>query len=414
MPIEGTETPGKAGIMTRQTPAPGQEHEYDAVVVGARVAGAGTALQLARRGYRVLMVDRRQPGSDTLSTHALMRAGVMQLHRWGLLDRVIAAGTPPVRQTSIHYGEACDVVPMKPKFGVEALYAPRRTVLDTILVEAAQEAGVDVRFGVTVDDVIRDRAGRVRGIVARDSDGDRFAARGRFTVGADGILSTVARAVGAEELWTGTHRTAVIYAYFTDPEPRGYEWFYREKAVAGLIPTNEGQSCIWAGVPGERFGKDFRADLAASFDRVLAEAAPEVVDRVRGLQRESRFHGFAGVRGFWRQAHGDGWALVGDASHFKDPISAHGLTDALRDAEFLAQAIASALSGWSGEAEALAAYGRIRDRLSHGMIRIADRVSAFDWTLAEVRDLLLELSVTMNEEADDLLSLEILQTATAA
>jgi 2-polyprenyl-6-methoxyphenol hydroxylase-like FAD-dependent oxidoreductase len=387
---------------------------YDAIVVGARVAGAATALQLARAGHRVLVVDRRRPGTDTLSTHALMRAGVLQLQRWGVLDRVIAADTPAVRQTVIHYGESSDRIVMKPKFGVDALYAPRRFVLDTILVEAAAEAGAEVRFGISVDQVVKDAEGRVCGIVGRAPDGERMEARARIVVGADGARSAVAREVGAEKLWAGSHRTGVVYAYFSGEMCEGYEWFYGETAAAGLLPTNQGQTCVWVGVPGERFMSEVRGDLDSAFWKVLDEVAPEAGAGVRAATRESRFHGFPGAPGFWRRAWGPGWALVGDASHFKDPLSAHGITDALRDAEFLAQAICSSLGGWSEEAEAFAAYERIRDRLSGDMIRLADRVASFDWSLDEVRGLLLELSAAMNEEVDDLLSLEVMQRATAA
>ncbi len=122
----------------------------DVVVVGARCAGAATALLLARAGARVVLVDRGGYGRDTLSTHALMRAGTLQLHRWGLLERVVAAGTPPVRRTEFRYGAAGTTVTLKPLAGVDALYAPRRTVLDPILVDAARQAGADVRYGVSV------------------------------------------------------------------------------------------------------------------------------------------------------------------------------------------------------------------------------------------------------------------------
>src|SRR5262245_56710629 len=169
---------------------------YDVVVVGARAAGASTAMLLAREGLSVLLVDRSRYGTDTLSTHALMRAGVFQLSRWGLLDRVIDAGTPPVRRTTFRY--AGDVVPitLKASYGVQALYAPRRTVLDPILVDAAQEAGVDVRYGSTVTGLQKDGSGTVTGITARTRQGDSFTATARVVVGADGIRSTVADAAG--------------------------------------------------------------------------------------------------------------------------------------------------------------------------------------------------------------------------
>jgi flavin-dependent dehydrogenase len=140
---------------------------YDAVIVGARCAGAATAMLLARRGLSVLVLERARPGTDTLSTHALMRGGVVQLRRWGLLDRLVEAGTPPVRRTSFHYGDETVTVSVKPAAGVDALYAPRRTLLDRVLVDAAVEAGAEVRFGVDVTGVLRHPDGRVGGVVAR-------------------------------------------------------------------------------------------------------------------------------------------------------------------------------------------------------------------------------------------------------
>ena len=135
-----------------------RHEEFDAVIVGARCAGAATAMLMARAGLRVLVVDRTHPSRDTLSTHALMRAGVLQLSRWGLLQRVVAAGTPPVTATTFHYGDRTETLQL-----TEPLYAPRRTVLDTALLSAAQEAGAQARFGVDVTELCRDRTGRVTG-----------------------------------------------------------------------------------------------------------------------------------------------------------------------------------------------------------------------------------------------------------
>ena len=129
---------------------------HDVVVVGARAAGAATAMLLARAGLDVLVVDRSRYGADTLSTHAIMRAGVMQLHRWGLLDAIVAAGTPAVRTTSFTYASASLPIPVKPIHGVDALYAPRRTVLDPILVDAARAAGAVMEYGTTITGVTRE------------------------------------------------------------------------------------------------------------------------------------------------------------------------------------------------------------------------------------------------------------------
>src|SRR5262245_43965232 len=144
---------------------------YDVAIVGARAAGAATAYLLARHGLDVLVVDRARYGADTLSTHALMRGGVLQLSRWSLLDEIIAAGTPPVRLTTFRY--ANDVVPIKikPYGGGDALYGRRRTVLDPILVDAAVAAGATVRFGVAVTDVERAADGAVTGLYGRTQIG---------------------------------------------------------------------------------------------------------------------------------------------------------------------------------------------------------------------------------------------------
>src|SRR6188472_3618251 len=174
-----------------------QPSRYDVVVVGARAAGASTAMLLAQAGLRVLVVDRSRYGADTLSTHALMRGGVMQLNRWGLLDRVVEAGTPAVRQVRFRLANDDLTIKIKPAHGVDALYAPRRTVLDPMLVDAAIAAGAEVRYGISVLDVRRDSKGRVTGIDARDATGHAVAFDAALVIGADGTRSTIADRVGA-------------------------------------------------------------------------------------------------------------------------------------------------------------------------------------------------------------------------
>src|SRR5437763_3857714 len=186
---------------------------FDVVVVGARIAGAATALLLARRGARVALVDRSRFAADTTSTHALMRAGVLQLHRWGLLDRLRAAGTPPVHRVTFSYQDAVVPITIKPSNGVDALYAPRRTVLDPILVNAASEAGVDVRFGVAVTGLTRGRGGRPDGVTGTGADGRPFTIHARFVVGADGFSSKIARLVQAPDDNMGLLPCAITYGY---------------------------------------------------------------------------------------------------------------------------------------------------------------------------------------------------------
>ena len=147
------------------------EPHYDAIIVGARCAGAATAMLLARAGLRVLAVDRQSYGSDTLSTHALMRPAVMQLSRWGLLQPLIRSGAPVIASTTFHYGEQEVTVPIRPEPGIPGLIAPRRTVLDRMLVDAARAAGATVLHDTPVHDLMFDPHGRVRGVVLRDAAG---------------------------------------------------------------------------------------------------------------------------------------------------------------------------------------------------------------------------------------------------
>ncbi len=371
---------------------------YDVVVVGARPAGAATAMILARAGLRVLVVDRGRYGADTLSTHALLRGGVLQLARWGLLDQVAAVGTPPVRGSIFHYGGDRIEVPIKPQAGVDALYAPRRTVLDPILIDAARAAGAETRFGVTITGLRRDAAGRVTGVVGRDDTGAAFAAGARITVGADGMSSKVARLVSAPVEDSGTGAAAFIYGYWEGLPLDNYELFYRPGVSAGIFPTNHGHACVFAATSRQRFRSESRTGVAHAYARLLDQAAPGVLDQRAATLASERLKVFAARPGFFRRAYGCGWALVGDAGYFKDPITSHGITDALRDAELLARAIITAASGQVAEEVALAAYQATRDRLSSRLFATTDAIATFGWDLDQIPMLLLQLSDAMRAE----------------
>ena len=294
---------------------------------------------LARAGLDVLVVDRSRAGADTLSTHALMRGGVLQLHRWGLLDAVVAAGTPPVRRTTFPYADDDradhDQAGARRRRPLRA--APH--VLDPILVDAAGAAGAEVRFGTTVTGVTRDDAGRVDGVEGFDERrhphaphrpvGDR---RRRRDVGR---RPRRRRAVRAPR-----HRRDRRASTATGPDldVDGYEWVFRPERCAGAIPTNDGQTCVFAAAtPGAHRTRRHRR---AARRRRRGVARPG-----RPARRRRRPGRRAQLRRPARPpppAVGPGWALVGDAGYWKDPISAHGLTDALRDAELLARAVIDA------------------------------------------------------------------------
>jgi 2-polyprenyl-6-methoxyphenol hydroxylase-like FAD-dependent oxidoreductase len=376
---------------------------YDVVVVGARPAGAATAMLLARAGLRVLVVDRSRYGADTLSTHALMRGGVLQLHRWGMLDRLVDAGTPAVRRTTFRYADEEVIISIGPSHGVDALYAPRRTVLDPLLVDAAAEAGAEVRYGVTVVGLRSDRRGRVAGIEGRDDAGRPVAVDAALVVGADGLHSTVARHVGAPLLRTGTGATAVVYGYWAGVPTDGYEWIFRPDACAGVIPTNDGLACVFAAATPARIGRGGQAVL----DDVLQDASPATAERVRAGIAPAGVRTFMGHPGLVRRAWGPGWALVGDAGYWKDPLGAHGLTGALRDAELLARAIISAATTDEPEPVALARYQSTRDRLSRPMFDAMDVIAGQRWSEDEIGPLLRRNSAAMADEVTAIAALDI-------
>jgi flavin-dependent dehydrogenase len=353
---------------------------YDALVVGARCAGAATAMLMARRGMKVLAIDRAAYGTDTISTHALMRGGVLQLQRWGVLPRIREMGTPPVRRTSFHYGEEEVRVDVRPADGVDALYAPRRTVLDSALADAAVEAGAELRHCHTLVALLRrGPEDRVVGAVVLDPAGRPQHVRAGLVVGADGVASSVARLAEAPMLRRTRAAAAVVYGYWSGLPATGFHWHFAPGASAGVIPTNAGQCCVFAAAPPARLRGASRGTPLSWHHAVLAEAAPGLVEELGAARLESRLSAFAGRPGFFRQAHGPGWALIGDAGYFKDPLTAHGITDALRDAELLAEAAAE------GMVAAMERYAATRDALSLPLFEATEAIAAFGWDLDAVK-----------------------------
>ena len=370
---------------------------YDALVVGARCAGAATAMLMARSGLRVLAIDRGDYGADALSTHALMRAGVLQLHRWGVLPRVLAAGTPPVRTATFHYGNDLVEITIGASHGVDALYAPRRTVLDRLLVDAASEAGAEVRHGHAVAELIRGSGGRVRGATIRNRAGRLVEVQADLVVGADGIGSTVAQLAGAAVRRLGRHASAVTYGHWSGLGVSGYHWYYHKGLNIGVIPTNADQHCVFVAVPSARFRDGLRG--AAAYHHVLSEIAPDLAANISPATRSLR--AFAGRPGFLRQPCGPGWALVGDAGYFKDPVTAHGISDAFRDAELLARAAVR------GTDQAFAEYAAARDDLSLPLFEATDAIASFEWDLDTLRQHHQAVNRAMKREVELLAALSV-------
>ena len=367
-----------------------REHR-DVVIVGARAAGASTAMLLARAGVDVLVVDRAGYGTDTLSSHALMRGGVEHLRRWGLLDRV-AAATPAIHRSVFEFGGEPLVVDAADGVSDDPLYAPRRTVLDPILVDAAREAGAEFRFGTRMVDVVRDRTGRARGIDLETADGRAARITADLVIGADGLRSLVARCVDAAVTRRGHHCLASIYSYVRDADlsQHDYRFAYDGGEIGGSIPTNEGMHCVFVSMAPQAFRRGVQLDAATVLECTLARVSPSIAEGARAGSLVGPIRSFPGHPGQLRSAHGPGWALVGDAGYFKDPAAAHGLSDAFRDAELLVAAIVS---------EDLDAYQRVRDNLSMPLFGHIEKLAALDWDAAGARDILIDFAASMAAES---------------
>ena len=341
----------------------------------------------------MLAIDRGRYASDTVSTHALMRAGVLQLSRWGVLDAIRTAGTPVVQSTSFHYGDEVVAVKIKPQPDMDGLYAPRRTVIDRALVDAAESAGATITFEMQLVDLVRADDGRVAGVRVKDGHDREQQISAGLVIGADGVHSTVARLVGSECYRTGRHATGVVFSYWAGPQFDGYHWYYNPGVSAGAIPTNDGLTCIFASVPQSRFHDTMRHGADAGYRQVLGECAADLAAIVEQSERVEKYRGFSGEIGFFRQSFGPGWALVGDAGYFKDPLTAHGITDALIDAELLAQAVAA------GTESAFAGYQSARDELAVEHFEVTDAVASFEWDLPKAQQLHRALSEEMKKES---------------
>jgi 2-polyprenyl-6-methoxyphenol hydroxylase-like FAD-dependent oxidoreductase len=332
--------------------------QYDAIIVGARCAGAPTAMLLARRGYRVLLVDRARFPSDTLSTHIVHPPGVAALKRWGLLDRLASTGCPPLASYSFDFGPIKIAGSPRPEDGVARAYCPRRTVLDYLLVEAAVAAGAELRERFTADEVLIEDA-RVTGLRGHSAGGGVVTERARVVVGADGRHSLVAKAVQAPRYRERPTISTGYYAYWSGLPAEGFQGYIRPPRVIGVAPTNDGLTMVTVNWPRTEFDAN-RRDLEGAFARAFG-LVPELAERLRAATRETRIVGTGDLPNFFRKPYGPGWALVGDAGYHKDPITAQGISDAFRDAEELAAGLDDALSGRRGFDDAMAEHQQARD-----------------------------------------------------
>lgn len=335
---------------------------YDVIVVGARCAGSPLAMLLARQGHSVLVVDRARFPSDTLSTHFITPDGVERMRTWGVLDTVLASGCPQLHgQVRSMQGMTMPADPNEP-----LTICPRRTVLDKILVDAARAAGAEVREGTIVEEVIMEDSAAV-GIRGRVGD-DPFEERARVVVGADGRESFVARQVSAAAYNEVEGTTAGYYGYFKDFEATSTELYMGGGRAMFVFPTNDGETCLGVEFAAARF-PDFKTDIEGNVRRAL-ETVPSLGERFGKATRNGKLMGLTPHKSFYRKPYGPGWALVGDAGYYRDPLLGQGINDAFRDADELANTLHRTFSGSSSFDEALAAYEKQRNDATIGVYNL--------------------------------------------
>ena len=315
---------------------------------------------LARRGRRVLILDRNAFPSDKIaSTHLVWHSGVAYLARWGLLDRLERTGCPPMRNFNLDLGEIVLSGHAPPAGDVAEAYAPRRLVLDELLLTAAREAGADARTRCSVRDVIIEDD-RVAGVRFVDEHGAVHEERARLVIGADGEKSTIARLVGARSYDAQGRLGGTIWAYFADLPIDDMEFYARPGRMVYAWRTNDDLTVAGICFPHG----DFRAaltDRGATMPAEFDALAPGLGERLHGASRASRWHTGCAAS-FCRTPVGRGWCLLGDAGLTMDPITAAGMTNAFRDASLLADAADDGLR--SDLADALAGFEERRNAVS--------------------------------------------------
>lgn len=332
---------------------------YDAIVVGARCAGSPLAMLLAQQGHRVLVLDRSTFPSDTISSHYMHQAGLSRLQSWGLLDDVIAAGTPGAQTMNYsHMGVSFSGF-ADPIDGIDTVYCPRRIVLDEILVNAARSAGAEVIESFTVTDLLWSD-GAVEGVRGRVGDGAETEFHAPIVIGADGAHSTVAKRVAAPLYNVRPASGFAYYSYF-----EGLDWGLHHRTGMnerwmGSWPTNGGSLVAVMGTRPQL--KEFRQDVSGQFQATVDDVVPELGEQLRELgTRTEPFFPMRYADNFYRQAFGPGWALVGDAGYHKDPLTGWGMSDAFLHAEQLAARVHEGLSGQRPMDEALDEFAKTRD-----------------------------------------------------
>jgi 2-polyprenyl-6-methoxyphenol hydroxylase-like FAD-dependent oxidoreductase len=331
---------------------------YDAIVVGARCAGSPTAMLLARKGYRVLLVDKASFPSDVVNGYYLQQHAVLRLRRWGLLDKLRSSNCPPLRILTFDFGEFSLTGSPPPAEDVADGFAPRRIVLDKILVDAAVAAGVELRENFPIEGLLWD-GDRVVGIRSRTSTGAQVTESAHIVIGADAGNSIVARSVNAQTYNVKPTLICWYFAHWSGVVTHGVEFYLRNRRALIASYTNDGLTVVLTGCPYEEFPA-FRSDPERHYFNSL-DLVADLAERVHSGKQVDRLVGTVNTANFFRRPYGPGWGLVGDTGYHRDPSTAQGIADSFRDAELLSDAIDAGLAGREQLHKALAAYEEKRN-----------------------------------------------------
>jgi len=308
----------------------------------------------------VLLVDRVRFSSDTISTPLLHAPGVAALQRCGLARPLAASGCPPIRQYRFDFGPfAIEGAPLPTPSGVDIAYSPRRVKLDKMLLDAAAEAGAEVRQNVSVQDLIVED-GRVAGIRAKETadGGAGMTERASLVIGADGRHSVIAEAVGSVRYRERPALNVGYYAYWSNLPVSDWSVRVSPGRAVGMMPTHDGLTLVLVAAQIADM-RDFRLDIEGNYLAELRKV-PGFGDWGSAATRETGFSGTT-MPNYYRKPYGPGWALVGDAGYDRDACTAQGITNAFLHAEMLAGAWLSVQSGQQSFDEAMAGYHSARD-----------------------------------------------------
>jgi len=366
----------------------------DAIVVGARCAGSATATALARAGRRVVALDRVAFPADTISTHLIWPGGVAELQALGALERVRALGAPALPRALAGAGDLVIRGDYTPVGGIDHALCVRRPGLDAALAATARDAGAEVRERCSVTELVHD-AGRVAGVRYRDAGDAERELRAPLVIGADGRRSTVARRVAAQRPYRErASGRACFFAYWEDgrPEWRATAAQWRERAELGTaFPCDDGLALVLLQPPAVRAAA-FRSDLAGEYERTV-RSIPALAQRLEGCRQATKVRSATGIASYFRRSTGPGWALAGDAGHFKDPVTAQGIRDALRYGRRLGEVAAPLLGDPVALDRALRAWERERER---------DCLEVYQWTNLLARgEPMSPLEIELYREAQD-------------